>query len=454
MSGAGTRPPTAESAQNTFSDKITQDPKEHMMMMGSKNGQFTAAPPAQLRAFLDVSQGEENRLLAALWERILVPNPQDWTLAAFAREANERLTPTGVKHLSEATGIITSNVSSALNRLEAKGKIWTLTKPFRIYLCYNVPEPNNPKVASQGTTKGLAGANKERTKVICTDNFNSDQLRYLERLQQDSPETFRAGMEGFVATELYAEKNFADGAAWVRERKAEQWEQRFTEIEYTKQETRGRTRKPRGSSVEHFKPALTYAQFFVQNYEEIKQVAAPLSVQNGEVLLYRNENDSEQKPHPYGLTHHSLTEDQLASQKESDAKTKTPATNAEARQAELKRKAARTEMRTVITEHLQHARVTRLGAVKIDTGTISNMADLILEVDSHAVQKVILGTIQDRAEAIVSGKIKPEKGAAAYLYGVVKSEVNNYLRKSDLKEQISEAARGKSAWAKTKKAGA
>ena len=411
-----TRRPKAdatEGVKNTFSDQTTKDPREHMEAMGAAKGkgQFTAMPPSQHRAFLDISQSQDNRVLAAVWERVVVPNNQDWTLAAFARESNERKTPTGVKDIGMATGMSSSNVSEALQRLEKRGIIEIQRKPFRIYLCYYVPKPN---IEIKGEAK------KERMNVLCTSALNSQKIKYLEQLQHDRPETFKAVMARLVGQTLYNQQRDADALAWSRERSAEQWEQRFTETGYTETEKRGRERSRPPSNPEAFKPSTSFEEFYAQKEQEIEKLSVNLCVQNGEIIEYTNKKNSAQRPHPYALTTNSLTHEELATNEGVNAAHATS-------MAEIKLAARIAEIKIDLNALVQQKRLrVGMGAGALTANATTTIAAVLAKLGTAGAVAEVIDTLAARITDWQNGKREVDD-IGKWLYGIAKSEVDARL---------------------------
>jgi DNA-binding MarR family transcriptional regulator len=394
-----------------------------MKAMGSKSGASNPMPVAQHQAFLDVSQSEDNRVLAAIWDRTIDP-ADDWTRSEFAREKDGR--PTQNIHLVAATGIKASNLSAALDRLENAGKI--RRSEGKIFLRADVPAPNLVSLR----------AKKDATKVICSDNLNAQELQFLAHLEDTDQDRFRAVMARLVATEVWGAQVLADAQAWGRERIGEIRQQVFTESGYTNGETggrkRGRKRKRPATTSDAFKVAVSFPQLSVQKKEEFDRIASQLSVQNGKVILNKNKKNSDQKPHPYGLEFES-SESQLASTEKVDAKPKTS-------EAGLKLEQKKRAIKNEINERLRMAKLTALGAVQIDNGTLNNMANDLARLDTAAAVMEVLDVLEHRAREIKAGKHPDVKGWG-YLVNTVRREVDKLLRKSDLKEQVKSAAAGK-----------
>jgi hypothetical protein len=378
---------------------------------------------------MDKRESEEIRILGALLKRT-IGRGDDGTRSAFARERNGR--PTSQAHLSLELGMAASNLSAALGRLEEQGKIRREAKPTRIYLRADVSAPDlgAPEGEEGGTEER---ANNERTPVICSNNFSARELQFLSELQAREPERFRAAMARIVAAELWGAQVKAEALAWAREREAEQRERVFMELGYTDEETRGRKKERPPSRPDAFKVPVTFEQLSVQRTAEIETLASKLSVQDGKLIVNGIKNNSVQTPHPYGPEVQS-SESQLASQGKVNAKPKTGL-------AELKTKAAWAEIKTEINACLQRARLTALGAVRIDTGTIDNMAAHLIRLDTAGAIREVLEVVEERARDIKSGK--RVAGGWGYLVNVVKGEVEKRLPK-DLREQVRTAAAAKS----------
>lgn len=398
-----------------------------MREMGSKSGEWDPIPPTQYEALMDKRESEEIRLLGALLKRT-IGRADDGTRSAFARESNGR--PTSNAHLALETGISAGNLSTALRRLEAQDRIRRQSAPARIYLRADVPAPDLGVPDDEDDSVGTA--NMGRTSVIRTDNFSARELQFLAGLQEREPERFRVAVARIVAAEMWGAQVKADAMAWAREREAEQRELVFTELGYTNEETRGRKKERPSGRRDAFQVPVSFEQLSVQKSVEIEKVAQRLSVQAGKLIVNGIKSNSVQHTHPYGPELQS-SESQLASQGKVNAKPKT-------REAELKTRAAWAEIRTEINTCLQRARLTTLGALKIDTGTIDTMAAHLIRLDTPKAIREVLDVLGH-----VAGEIKNGNRMAdgwGYLVNVVKGEVEKRLPR-DLREQVKAAAAGK-----------
>lgn len=396
-----------------------------MREMGSRSGEWDPIPPQQYEALMDVRESEEIRILGALLKRT-IGRANDGTRSAFAREHSGR--PTRDVDLAHELGMSAANLSCAMQRLAEQGKISREAKPTRTYLCANAPPPD------LGITEEGTEANKERTKVFCSENYSAEKLEFLSKLQERDPAQFRVAMARVVAIEFWGAQVKTDALQWARDREAEQREQVFMEIGYTKQDQRGRTREKKHPNPEAFQVPLKYEDFFVQNTVRIENVAAQLSVQEGKLILHSEPKNSVQTAHPYGPEVQS-SEVQLALSKGSQG------TRPETREAELKTEAARTEIKHEITARLQAARLTTMGAIRVDAGTITTLANHLLRLNTAGAIREVLDVLEERAREIKSGKRAAD--GWGYLVNAVRGEVDKRLP-SGLREQVRAAAAAKS----------
>ena len=398
----------------TPAEKHTQLMKE----MGSKSGEWDPMPPTQYEAFLDAAESEDNRVWAAILKRT-IGRGDDQTRSPFAREKHGRITRG--RDIATELDMHDSQVSEALGRLEKRGKI-RRTKDGKIWLCANVPPPD---------LEILKGEEKEK-EFQRTVKLNSDEQEYLRRLQELDENKFRATVTRLVAAQEWGDRVKADAIAWAREREAEARQQVFTESGYTKTEVRGAKRKRPATDPDRFKVGVSFPQFTVQNYPVPEASFCEFTVQPGFVAVNRNAKKRVQTPHPYGPELQS-SESQLAYQGEVNAKPKTS-------EAELKREAARTEIKTEITTRLHRAKLTVLGAAKIDAGTLNTLANELLRLDTAGAIREVLEVLEERAREIRGGK--RAAGGWGYLVNTVRGEVEQRLP-ADLKTQIIAAAAGR-----------
>jgi hypothetical protein len=260
-----------------------------------------------------------------------------------------------------------------------------------------------------------------------------EQLRFLAHLEDTDPSRFRDAMARLVAVEAWGTQVFADAQAWARERSRTLREQVFTELGYTNGEKRGRKTKRSATAEEDtFKVAVSFPQLSVQNKTEHERIASQLSVRNGKVILNRIEKNSEQKSHPYGPELQS-SESQLASLEKVTAKP-------EASQAELNQSRARAEIKTEVATRLRAAKLTALGAVKMDAGTVTNLVNELIRLPTAGDVREVLDVFEERAREVKNGK----RGVTSwgYLVNTVRGEVEKRLP-TDLKTQVKAAAAAK-----------
>jgi hypothetical protein len=131
-------------------------------------------------------------------------------------------------------------------------------------------------------------------------------------------------------------------------------------------------------------------------------------------------------------------EEQLASQGRSNAKTR-------AHEAELKTKAARTEIKNELNAIQRKYGLNKMSASPVDAPTLERMAGEIVKLDSAVLIHEIYAVVDDKCSEYKSGKsgLKDPAKWPGYLYVAIREEVAKLLRKTGLKEQVKSAAAGK-----------
>ena len=388
-----------------------------MEAMGSKSGEWDPIPPQQYERFEGMTNSQELRLWAAILKRT-IGRGDDQTRSPFCRERNGRITQQA--NLAADLGMTAANVSSAMKRLEADGRI--RRKDGKIWLRADVPAPDLLEEE----------AKEQRTEVLYAKNLNAEKIEFLQRLEQRSKTEYRGFVARLLAHEEWKAMVAAQAQGWVRHVVDGVEDQLFTDAGYTNTETRGRKKERTFTSAEQFQVPVTFPEFSKQKTPEFEEMAERFSIQNGKPILSEINSDSVQKPHPY-VPELQSSESQLAFQGKVEAKPKTT-------QAELSREQDRSAVKNEITARLQLAKMTSLGAVKVDAGTLSTLANEIMRLPHIPDRKAVLDVLEERAREIKSGKRIAQ--GWGYFVNTVRGEVDNRLP-ANLKTQINAAAAGK-----------